>query len=309
MSDYPRGRKYWAHRVCRMLAKSCAAQDIGAAAAYLVVTIAMVEDAKRYSGAVTFFTGQLLPILGLRKWDQLERIRTAAVAAGWLHYENRGRRAPGRYWTLIPAAFEQLDDSPIDESSGFSGGITPASGGKSGDNSGCEAGLAPVSGGFAEGQTRVSSGEPPILFLNPYPENTPLPPKGGNAPDAEPQTKTRESTEKKLTRIRQELVFPPELSCEPCRNAMDDWLGYKRDRRKFYGSADGPNRLLVRWARHGPDAFCDAVDEAISKNWEGLVEPDKRYTGGSGGRQQPRARVGQFDPEVHGGRDPLAKIW
>ena len=123
--DAPRGvmPSYPSAAILRESLLSAAGQDvcggeIGANAFVLCVTIAMLEDVKRYTGPVTFYNGQLLPIVGLSKWESLERARDRALAAGWLQYVpgNRGKRLPGRYWVMIPIGFDTLDDSPCDES-------------------------------------------------------------------------------------------------------------------------------------------------------------------------------------------------
>ena len=114
---YPKRPPYFAQKAIRLLVKTCAAQEIGQAATLLVVTVATTEDAARYRRAVTFYNDQILPLLGLRKWDALEKARKSAIASGWLHYEPppQGKRKPGRYWVTIPAEAEGLEDSPVDE--------------------------------------------------------------------------------------------------------------------------------------------------------------------------------------------------
>lgn len=112
---YPQRGSCYAHRHQRLMAKVCAAQQIGAAAAWLVTTIAHQEDAKRYSGPVTFFNEQLMPILGVASRSSLVRARQKAVEAGWLHYEPGGKGRPGKYWVTTPPAAAALDDSPVDE--------------------------------------------------------------------------------------------------------------------------------------------------------------------------------------------------
>src|SRR5688500_16595872 len=121
MSSYPSRDSHFAHRVVRLMLKTCAAQEIGAIAVNLVAFVAHTEDATHYTRAVTFYNDQLLPLLGIRKWDTLDGARTAAVESGWLHYETAGigNRKPGIYWTLIPGRLEELDDAPTDE------GLTP----------------------------------------------------------------------------------------------------------------------------------------------------------------------------------------
>lgn len=117
MSGYPSRPSHFAHRHCRLLTKTCAAQEIGHVAFVLCVTIAHQEDAKRYKGPVTYFNEQLLPLIGCTKWEALDRARKRAKEAGWLHYEagNRGKRQPGRYWVTIPDGLDDLDNTPCDE--------------------------------------------------------------------------------------------------------------------------------------------------------------------------------------------------
>lgn len=117
-ADYPQRAPYFAHRYCRLLTKTCAAQDIGHIAFVLCVTVAHQEDAKRYRGPVTFFNEQLMPLIGVTKWEALDSARRRAVEAGWLYYApgNRGQRKPGRYWVTLPSDLEDLNDAACDES-------------------------------------------------------------------------------------------------------------------------------------------------------------------------------------------------
>jgi hypothetical protein len=114
--QYPKRPKFFANRLIRLLQKSCAANDIGIEACWLVTCIALVEDAAHYSKPVTFWTGQLLPITGFHSWGRLDRARERAVAAGWLHYRQGTSRQCGSYWTMIPEAVQRaFSDSPVDE--------------------------------------------------------------------------------------------------------------------------------------------------------------------------------------------------
>jgi hypothetical protein len=114
-ATYPKRPRYFAHRFMRVLIKSCAAQEIGQDGLALLTVVAMTEDSKRYSDAVTFWNEQLGPLAGFRNWDQLNRTRTRVIAAGWLHYEPGGRGKVGRYWVTIPDHLEVLDDQPVGE--------------------------------------------------------------------------------------------------------------------------------------------------------------------------------------------------
>lgn len=120
MTDYPRERKeqrhIWANKLVRLLQKCCAANSIGIEACWLVTCVALVEDAKHYSGPVTFWTGQLLPITGFQSWGRLDRARKKAVEAGWLHYRSGTNRQCGIYWSMIPDDVSKaFNDSPVDE--------------------------------------------------------------------------------------------------------------------------------------------------------------------------------------------------
>ncbi len=115
MSSYPTDRKpYFAHRITRLLFKSCAAQRIGQDAVLLVIHIAHTEDAARYQGPVRFWNSQLNEVLGFRSPKSLNNARAKAVEAGWLVYERPHDRADGRYWTTIPPYVERFNDEPIE---------------------------------------------------------------------------------------------------------------------------------------------------------------------------------------------------
>lgn len=118
MPGYPTNRpKYFAQKVIRKMVKSCAASELGQTAFMLVAIVATTEDAAGYTRPVTFFNDALLPLIGVRKWDTLDRARKAAVDAGWLEYEApvSGKRTPGRYWVKIPAYLDAINDGPVDE--------------------------------------------------------------------------------------------------------------------------------------------------------------------------------------------------
>ena len=102
MSDYPTRPKFWAMKVIRTLQKTGAANHIGRDAAWLVTTIATLEDVKRYSGPVAFWNSHLMDVTGFSSKGTFVKARAAAVESGWLiYFEGRKGRA-ARYWTEIP---------------------------------------------------------------------------------------------------------------------------------------------------------------------------------------------------------------
>ena len=90
-------------RVLRLATKTALAQHCGTDVLALLCVIAVTEDARRYRGPVAFWNDQLLTLLGLGKWDRLDRARQAAIKAGWLLYEPGGRHKAGLYRVVIPA--------------------------------------------------------------------------------------------------------------------------------------------------------------------------------------------------------------
>lgn len=115
MSEYPRGRSHFAHRLTRLMTTVCAANDISVDGCWLVAIIAHQEDAKRYSGAVTFWNEQLMAQCGFGSRKRLVAARDKAVSDGWLHYEMGAKARVGKYWTLVPTRHESIPDAPIDE--------------------------------------------------------------------------------------------------------------------------------------------------------------------------------------------------
>ena len=114
MADkYPTREKFWAHKLVRIMIRTCAAQEIGPEGFCLVTAVAHTEDAKRYSAPVTWWNHQLQDVLGM-SWGQLDRARKRSIKAGWLHYERAGDRTVGKYWTLLPSCFAKIPDGNCD---------------------------------------------------------------------------------------------------------------------------------------------------------------------------------------------------
>jgi hypothetical protein len=114
MKAKPKRDPFFAHRLVRLLFKTCATLEIGEQAVLLIIHIAHTEDAIRYSKPVSFWNSQLDSVLGFRSPKQLNAARKRAIDAGWLHYERKTDRQVGYYWTDIPNRFEAISDSPIE---------------------------------------------------------------------------------------------------------------------------------------------------------------------------------------------------
>jgi hypothetical protein len=114
--EYPKRPKFFALKFVRLLTKKTVANELGPQAFTLLAVIAATEDARGYTDPVTFYNGQLYPLVGLGSEDALDRVRRKCIEAGWLHYTPGGRRlGPGRYWVDIPEQHIGTDDAPTDE--------------------------------------------------------------------------------------------------------------------------------------------------------------------------------------------------
>jgi len=149
-AKYPNG---FDRHFMRALLDCEAGSTIGPTGIALVVAIVTVEDKKRFSAPVDFWTLNLLRTLGISE-DALTVARRKCVEAGWLHYEHGTRGKAARYWVTI------------------AGETNPQSPGQSPGQSLPIAETNPQSPGQSPGQRRVNSPDfqsyPP-----PIPKHTP----------------------------------------------------------------------------------------------------------------------------------------
>lgn len=184
---------FYAMRVLRMATKTALAQHCGTDVLALLTVIACQEDARRYRGPVAFFNAQLLPLLGFRKWERLDRARQAAIKAGWLLYEPpaKGSRQPGLYRTCIPVGAEDLTDSPVDEGS-------PKPTPTEGDNSTASIPQPYPSNGYGQG---YGQGEHSLPVPSPNPEES-APTSSSRAKTSKSRTSKSKTTSTNKTQAR-----------------------------------------------------------------------------------------------------------
>jgi hypothetical protein len=146
-----RRRQFLGQQVVRLMTKTCLANDLGQAAFTLLAVVSAQQDAA-WGRPVSFFNSQLLPLVGIRKWDTLATVRKACIDAGWLRYEQPGSgyREPGVYEVVIPPRLAHLTDSRCDEeayppSGDAFGGTSPINGHARGDAHGDAHGESPPS--------------------------------------------------------------------------------------------------------------------------------------------------------------------
>ncbi len=138
---YQQRQKFHAHKLVRLLFKSCAAQEVSSDAMLLVIHVSHTEDAARYQGPVRFWNSQLNETLGFKHPRKIGAARESAVGAGWLHYHRDHDRAVGKYWTLLPPHVAKFDDAPIEDSYSESGTQTDGSCSDNGIRSGTRSGI------------------------------------------------------------------------------------------------------------------------------------------------------------------------
>lgn len=249
-TGYPKREPFFAHRFCRLLTKSAAAQELGPETCWMLTVISHQEDVKRYRGAVTFYNGQLMPLCGFDSENRLNRARQRAIDAGWLHYEPGLKRHPGRYWVILPLYLDDLPDTPCDET------FPLQNGGANGEENGFPSILEVQSEGEAGGKRRDKRGEiggPSTLSLNPYPlpedkdkEECSEPAK---APDTLPAVLRFDCVRGKCWGLTQKQIdewataFPAVDVLAECRKALA-WIEANPTKRK---TANGMPRFLFNW--------------------------------------------------------------
>lgn len=245
---YPKRESHFAHKFGRLLLRTCAAQEIGPTACYLLVQIALTEDAAHYRRAVTFWNVQLESVLGLSK-KQLLAVRRQAVDAGWLHYEPGGKGRVGRYWVLVPPVHADLPDHPIDED--FLDLSVPLEAPQQ----------APTYGGIGDA------------------EGTETGPKGGpkrdqNGTTTGPLSNLRPSPKPKETFDPTEVDLP--FDSERFRQSWGDFCRYRRelpDAAKAPLTGLAVTRLLAKCKRWGEGGAIASINTTIeSGKWTGLFK-------------------------------------
>jgi hypothetical protein len=176
-----RRESFFGQQVIRLMTKTCLANDIGPYAFTLLAIVSAQQDAAK-GRQVTYWNDQLMSLVGIRKWESFAGVRQKCIDAGWLVYQNRGRRSAGLYEVVIPKQFAHLSDSRCDEGSPLyppngdtvypNEGDTeyPPDGGNAGDKEGYKGGYkAGDKEGYKRGYTPSSPSTSPSTSNTPYP--------------------------------------------------------------------------------------------------------------------------------------------
>lgn len=287
MADYPARNSFFAHDFVRIMTRACAAQEIGSDAFVLLTVIVHTEDARKYSGPVTFWNDQLQSVLGFSSWGKLDRARKRAVDAGWLHYECGGKGKVGKYWVTIPGGLQGLRGHPVDEDHPIilseNGETNQLSSPPLGENRG-------TSGERTEGEpgeNRGTSGEHSTLT----------------------RTLPRNSTSRKLRFTDEDMEtahWMHELNCQlyPDSNSpqFNKWANGIRLMRERDHRTIQQIRELYTWAHHDEfwhkNILCPAT---LRRQWDKLQIKRNSQTGSGRpmGRRSPARDIG-WNPDATG---------
>jgi hypothetical protein len=124
---YPKRQQFFALKAVRAMVKTCVANEYGQGVFCLLVTVVHTEDAAHYRRPVTFYEGQLMPLIGVTSRTTFKRVRERAVESGWLVFIPGDRGGPPSYFVQIPDHALGLDDLPTDEGDEWRGELESVS--------------------------------------------------------------------------------------------------------------------------------------------------------------------------------------
>lgn len=291
--EYPKREKFYSHRFCRLLTKTCAAQDLGPEVCWLLTVIAHQEDVKRYKGPVTYWNEQLMPLCGFGGRSRLVLARDKAVEAGWLHYEPGTKGKPGLYWTTIPEHFAETPDAPMDESSDEF--CRTEIGRQTDDNGKCR----PESGHQVGRQTdgiRTANGRnpdgnqdgKPATFL-PVPIPSPVP-----SPEIQEHTHTREAEKiEKQNREAIECLAGTAYDSTGFHEVTILWCNHVRTLtgRAFNVPKWANDVYLFRQSSLTPSKAEEWIRFSISRNSSTLIDPQDNWTKRNGSHTKTRQNI------------------
>lgn len=297
MAEYPARRNHFAHKLVRIMLRACAMQEIGTDGFALVTAISHTEDAKHYSGAVTFWNDQLMSIMGFSR-GQLDRARAKAIEHGWLYYEPGGKGKVGRYWSLLPERVSALGDNAVDCDAAF---IMSKNAQDSAQDNAQDKVIPSKNAQDSAQPSARETGENRAAFIpspipSPIPNtNTPPNPQGGTEV-ASTNGKHRTPRAAKASYRVEDQVYPPTIDTDAFRAAWQTWTLHRQE----IGHPMTPTaaaKTLAKCAAWGPSRAIAAIDHSAGNGWRGLFEPDPaKMNGHASGGYGNKTFNGQPDP-------------
>lgn len=242
--NYPKREAFFAHKFVRLMHKAAVAAEIGRDAFSLLVVVAHTEDAMRYRGAAKFWNSQLIETLGFTKWDQFDKARRKAIESGWLSYSGDGKRTSGEYFVTIPDGYEQISDTPIEETCTL---VNPENGYKRGYDDGYKQGIIEGIKRVQCGvQTGYEQGEPSIPMPLPTPSYSP----------------------------GEEIQIPEKLNTPQVMKVVGEWFQHLEHKGKHEKIPPRNSPQEQAWWRQagrlGPEKFLAQAEKAMAEGWVSL---------------------------------------
>jgi hypothetical protein len=272
--QYPKRPQYFSNKFCRLMTKTALANEIGADAVVLLMVIAHTEDAKGYRGAVTYFNGQLMPLIGKNTDHALIRVREKAIESGWLHYEPGAKGIPGKYWVTIPSHAEGLRDKATDENPDEYREVNHICHDEIDSESGAEAERKRSTSGVQAECKRSESVNHSTYTKKPRPREE----AATDGTDSKPE-KTKPSPEA--------VPLPPTLNLPAFAEIWREWIDYRREIKKPLTDRNAKAQL-ADLAKLAPSRAVDCIRSSIANGYQGLF-PEK--FAGPPGRPPPQAQI------------------
>lgn len=114
---YPKRPQFFSQKFHRLMTKVTMAQDYGTLGYAFLSVIVCQEDACRYRKPVSFWDGQLMPLLGINSRSTITSIRRKLIDGGWLYFSPGTKGRASRYWVLVPLEHSEVNDAPVEEGS------------------------------------------------------------------------------------------------------------------------------------------------------------------------------------------------
>ena len=70
-----------------------------------------------------------------------------------------------------------------------------------------------------------------------------------------------------------DVIFPKEFDTPACREAIREWLAYKKDRGQTYKGHRGLSAIFNSFKGHPPEALCEQINYSMTSGWAGVFPP------------------------------------
>ena len=97
--------------------------------------------------------------------------------------------------------------------------------------------------------------------------------------------------EKQTVRV-EDAKFPPGMDTPEVREALQQWIDYRRQRKPALKTMQGLNEPLKRFSDKGPERLCAAIEYSMGQQSQGIYEDRSAVPRESGRRSKARVDSG-----------------